>query len=113
MKHLTYAPLLAASIALCATGCFDNESTPLPDAATVDGSTSPFPPHLEPWEDPNEADPPAATPTEMYPEELSFLRTRWTGGASAETREPSLSGPSESPRRGCPARRSPRLPQRR
>lgn len=72
-----------AIVALVTTGCFGNEATPLPDAAVVDGSTSPFPPHLQPWEDPNEAEAPAATPTEMYPEEIRFLRRRWTGGASA------------------------------
>ena len=70
-------------VGLFATGCFDNETTPLPDAAVVDGSTSPFPPYLEPWEDPNEAVPPAATPTEMYPEEITFLQRRWTGGAAS------------------------------
>ncbi|MBN4049506.1 hypothetical protein JYT86_00445 [bacterium AH-315-N03] len=72
-----------ALVAALATGCFGNESTPLDDASVADGSTSAFPPYLEPWEDPNEADPPEATPTEMYPEEVVFIRRRWVGGAAA------------------------------
>ena len=79
MRHC----LPIALTSLLASACFGNEATPLPDAAVMDGSTSPYPPYLEPFEEPNEAEPPAATATEPYPEEIRFLRRHWTGGASA------------------------------
>jgi hypothetical protein len=57
---------LAASVLLC--GCFDNVETM-------------FPPGLEPWESPNEAPAPAAVEGDLHPEQIVFLRKRWTGGA--------------------------------
>lgn len=57
---------LVASLAVLATGCFDNVATE-------------FPPGLEPFEV-NEAPAPAPRDGDMYPEELTFVRKRWSGG---------------------------------
>lgn len=67
----------ATSFALLAllalSGCFENVTTEFPEG-------------LEPWEMPNEAEPPAATDTEPYPEEITFVRKRWMGALSMHSR---------------------------
>lgn len=55
------------ALSLLVSGCFENIATEFPEG-------------LEPWEEPNEAAPPAG---DGYPEELSFFRKRWTGGVNS------------------------------
>lgn len=72
----------ALLLGLVLTSCFSPTETPFSDAGVRDAADdNPFPPALAPWESPNVAAAPAATATEMYPEEISFERLRWTGGA--------------------------------
>ena len=70
--------------AVLATGCFEDISTPFPDAGMVDAGGADaglFPANLSPWED-NRAEYPAATMADPYPETIHYVETRWTGGAN-------------------------------
>ncbi|MGE0787424.1 MAG: hypothetical protein AB7S26_17255 [Sandaracinaceae bacterium] len=72
---------LVASMALL-TGCFEDISTPFPDAGADGGAGDggPCPAQLAAWEE-NTAEYPAADGTDEFPETINYVETRWLRGA--------------------------------